>query len=190
MIIPVDYAQINLLFTGNGAPTGAQCTFGILNSVGKTADEICDAVDTALGSSLFENTFSSELTLSGILAKRGPNETGTAALKAVTRIGDLGSAAAVPNTATLAIKNTDLGGRKGRGRMFIPGVVETDVNQAGTLTSTRITSLEGIFSDLIADLATNNVPMVLLHSDSTTPSEVLTLVPSSKVATQRRRLRR
>jgi len=92
-----------------------------------------------------------------------------------------------PNNCALLIKKvTGLGGRKGRGRMFLPVFnfggdnFLANGNLGGGVKTTMDTALAGLLADF---------DWVLLHSDSTPPTPITALVCDPKLATQRRRMR-
>jgi hypothetical protein len=100
-----------------------------------------------------------------------------------------------PNCAVLARKTTARGGRRGRGRMYIPWcVAETGVDEAGQIAGANRTPINTALAAFLTALGVNTVPMVLLHNPGLTapgaPNTVLTLVADPLIATQRRRLGR
>jgi hypothetical protein len=120
------------------------------------------------------------------------------------------SFAMVPrNTAALVQKRTAIGGRRGRGRMFIPGVAREDqIDQAGNFLPTFTTFLTERIVAFRDAMAAGNLGLVLLHNDtevvgysSTTgkpvygpivppaPTPITSLTVAPKAATQRRRMR-
>lgn len=79
--------------------------------------------------------------------------------------------------------------------MFVPwGIAETSLAEDGTITSTQVTTLNTAFGNLLTQLTSNGVPMVLLHnpglSAAGSPNLVTGLRVDPLVATQRRRLGR
>lgn len=108
-----------------------------------------------------------------------------------------GSSAAVPqNTSYLIKKSTDSGGRRNRGRMYIPGVPSGALTGAGVLTNATVTSLNTAATTLKVGGTVHTAfgflgqAQVLHESGSLTPTEITDLTASNMVATQRRRLRR
>jgi hypothetical protein len=109
---------------------------------------------------------------------------------------------AVQNTAYLVHKRSAEGGRRGRGRWYLPGVAEGDVSPAGAVTSGRQTTMNAALVDFLARFGaaglTDMAPVILhgLIGSSTPPPgfgdptliTAMTLDPVA--ATQRRRLRR
>jgi hypothetical protein len=100
-----------------------------------------------------------------------------------------------PNVAVLIHKRTARGGRRGRGRLFMPWFVdETTIDEAGIIAPATVTSLATCVEVFRTALATNGVPMVVLHEPGKTtagaPDVVTSLTVDPLVATQRRRLGR
>lgn len=192
-VIPAGYAQINWSFTGSGLPHGADVTLGVdissyAGNVGAAALQA--AQDWASNIMPFLN---SAVALTNTHVKFGPNTTGPAADNGTTQAGTGATAGMSPNVTFLVHKATLFGGHAGRGRMFVPGVAETSVDQAGQLDGGTVTALQGGFDGLLNDLGTALLIPVLLHSAGsplTTPSTIVDFTVDPKVATQRRRLRR
>lgn len=97
-----------------------------------------------------------------------------------------------PNTAHLVRKLTAGGGRRNRGRMFIPGVSEANVNAVGDLSAGAQTALNTAADQMLANLLATSqiIDVVLFHESSPfTPTSITDLQVQPRVATQRRRLR-
>lgn len=113
--------------------------------------------------------------------------------------GGLSNAPLPQNCAHLVRKRTDSSGRRGRGRLYIPGVPEGEVDSAGNLSTVyrdaMTTSANGLLTDLETGVAgLPATPMVILHRSEgigtePPPTPVVTMVCETKIATQRRRLR-
>jgi hypothetical protein len=70
-------------------------------------------------------------------------------------------------------------------------VAESQTDAGGVLTTASLNAFETAVDAWLADLATRNVPMVLLHNAvETLPTPVVGLTVDVRVATQRRRLRK
>jgi len=193
MIIPAGYAQINAIHTGAGVPTGAQWTIGVdRTAFSGDPQNVAQAFETILlNSGLYANVHS-DCDMTSVLVKFGPNETGPSALEPANEPGTGGTGgAAAP--AFLIHKNTDLGGRAGRGRFFLPGVPETAVGPGGVLASGVTTAVNTALASFWLDMGDENLGLVLLHSEGspiTTPTVITSLSCDPVVATQRRRQRR
>lgn len=100
-----------------------------------------------------------------------------------------------PNCAVLIHKRTSRGGRRGRGRFFLPWAIgEGNVDEAGLVASLQMTSIQTAMTTWLGALSTANVPMVLLHDPGRTspgpPNLVTALTVDKMISTQRRRLGR
>jgi hypothetical protein len=101
-----------------------------------------------------------------------------------------------PNTAYLTRKVTGLGGRRNRGRFYMPGVSEIDVDNTGLLTPTHRTNYQTSVNNWFTqNLAGPEIASHALFHDTpegvpgVAPTDILSLNVQGKVATQRRRLR-
>lgn len=120
------------------------------------------------------------------------NELGPQMLSAAANVSGTKSGEPVPpNCAFLATKRTARGGRRGRGRFFLPPVwvPEHEINAAGVISSGQVTIVQLLLEGLIAEMSAQDIPAVLLHSDGGTPDEITGVTVQSRLATQRRRLR-
>lgn len=190
MIIPDGYAQVNLQYTGVNVPTGAEVTFGVEADGLANATAIGNGVADAVVASTLMANFVNDVVISTIHVKVGPNETGPFADVAVNIPGTTTSPPLPANVSLLVKKSTPLGGRKGAGRMFFPGVPEAAVDDAGNVDGAYLSAVQTDLNALLTQLEAELCPMYLLHGDATTPSQVLALTVLSPAATQRRRLRR
>jgi hypothetical protein len=133
----------------------------------------------------------STLSLVGCLVKYGPNATGPAVLRPALLEGDRDIEIDAPQVTLLIRKTTALGGRANQGRMFHPGVAEGGTQSGGILTVNELVPLQTAFNNFHADFVTQGLPMVLLHNnEELTPTPITALSVETKVATQRRRLRK
>lgn len=187
--IPNGYGQVNLFFTGTGWPSGGEVTFAFRNIANEdpatNAATIRDIIDTRLAEQIPEN-----LTISSILVKHGPNDSGPFDLLGTSIVGTGSSAQVQPNMAILVRKTTGLGGRRGRGRWYWP-VAEDQVDTGGALQSFVVTGMNADCADVLADLTAADLPMMLAHTaEDLTPATVTSMSCQAIAATQRRRLRR
>jgi hypothetical protein len=107
-----------------------------------------------------------------------------------------------PNCAALVHKRTARGGRRGRGRMYIPWTVAIgDASEAGVIIAGTVNSITTACTNWLTAMAASGPgPVVLLHRPSgplvsppTTPGApnvVTSMSCDSLIATQRRRLGR
>lgn len=100
-----------------------------------------------------------------------------------------------PNSAMLLHKRTARGGRRGRGRMYVPWAIgATEVDEAGVIAGATVTAQQTKATAFLSALGSNGVPMVVLHDPGLTatgpPNPVTSLLVDARVGTQRRRLGR
>lgn len=191
MIIPVGYAQVNLKFEGASVPTGAEMTFGLTDLGGDQPIEVAAAVETAWDVANMGQFQAVTIALRNILVKFGPNEDGPSAELGVNYPGTVAGAGVAPSECALIKKITLAGGRKNRGRMFMPGLRDTDIDQSGSLDGNVQSDLQDSWVAFKTSLEGATYTMTLLHTNpADTPTEITTLEVDSVSATQRRRLRR
>lgn len=189
MIIPTGFGQVTLNFAGNGLANPGACVFGIDQAGGVAVDDAAENIYNAFSSTILTR-LTDDITLTSCLVKFGPNTTGPSAEFSGTEAGGLGGSGATSNTAYLVRKNTALGGREGRGRMYLPGVQEASVGSDGLLDTTARDLLQDECDTFRDALGLLTVPLVLLHNSATAPTAVTGLAVQARAATQRRRLRR
>jgi hypothetical protein len=112
---------------------------------------------------------------------------------AVPPNGLLTGSVSSPQVSFLVKKATALSGRANRGRMYIPGVIETDVDDQGKVLPARITAMNAVLldiQDLTDDTSGAITTSVLLHEAGVTPppTTITSLLLSNIVSTQKRRL--
>lgn len=189
-IIPVGFSQLTLGFTGLNQPTGGAVTLGLNQSAISTPAGVLDAIE-ALFTPLHEAIAVESCILSSARVKFGPDATGPFVERTYSIPGDQGTDATGPQVAILVAKVTAFGGREGRGRLYYPGATDASVDASGDLGGGYLTQLQTAFDNFYDGLDTATCIPTLLHSDpANTPDTILEFVVQTKVATQRRRVRR
>jgi hypothetical protein len=112
-----------------------------------------------------------------------------------TTAGGRSLVAPPPNVAVLVHKRSTLGGRRGRGRMFLPWATnESNIDEIGIILNTEVTTLQTAMGVFRGQLSSASCPMVILHDPGKTaagpPTLVSSLTVDPLVGTQRRRLGR
>lgn len=200
------YADCAIQITLGGMPRPAYVTFGVdptdtdpmlvagaINTAAAAAGSLCSVLDnsaTITSVRVSMGTDGSEDVV-GWLSTNSPGTSSKTSLP--------------PNCAVLVHKLTTRGGRRGRGRMFLPWcMTESDVDEAGLINSSVVTGLQTALGAFRANLSAGSNPMVLLHDPSKpstadpprpptsmgAPNLVTTLVVDKLISTQRRRLGR
>jgi len=186
LLIPTGYAQASVHYDFEGHATDdGRVVFGILAA----------AYDQSLAQLIFASWRDSfdVVTSNDCVFLRAEIRTSDDLVFVSTGIaasGTVGGGMAPPNTAYLLRKVTALGGRKHRGRSYVPGVPRSYIDGAGGLTTATTAAVQGGADDFLAFLGAADVSMQLLHTGTETPDEVTAWQADHLVATQRRRLRK
>jgi hypothetical protein len=202
MTTPSGYGQVSMQLTLTGFQRSAYVTFGI-DPADTDPLAIAGAINTAASAA---NSFTSQMDGSVTLTKirvslgtdGGEDLVGELA---GTTVGGRIRTSLPPNCALLVHKTSARGGRRGRGRMYLPWFVdETECDEAGVILPASVTQYQTSMNTFRGALSTGGNPMVLLHQPSepgtvhpTTPGPpnvVTGLVVDRIIATQRRRLGR
>jgi hypothetical protein len=202
LLIPEGFAAVELLLRHVSQTRQAEVTFGIeLASVTGSNTELADQITTD-----YESTLGVRTDI-GVLIGPTVLHIGQSGGEALTIEGTLtGGGArdtnvAPSNCAFLFKKVTARGGRRGRGRFYLPWIVaDAGVDDVGAIDGGEAGPTEDAATDFLLALGDAGSPvgahpMVLLHNSggSTTPGDpdlVTALVGDRLIATQRRRIGR
>lgn len=208
-MLPEGFVRVTWNWTGAGLPRGASTVFVVENAADQDGATIVGNISDALvGSTLMAN-ITDDVRITGWVIKHGPDETGPIFESSVIVAGTQVAASAAPNTSFLIRKSTTLGGRRGRGRMYLPGVPETNVDDAGLLAGAAVSAINTDLGAFLINMTTEGLPLMLEHFPKTewvlnenqqprrvpvagtvpNPTQVVGLTVDPTVATQRRRLR-
>jgi hypothetical protein len=190
------FAEISMRFGRGDLSRPAYITFGIdptATDPSAIASSVALAFNTA-GS--LKDMIDGNVTMTGVRVSLGTDGTEDLVYQSTTTIGCTRSMSSVPpNVALLVHKNTGRGGRRGRGRMFIPwALAGSDAQENGQVNNLLMSTFQGQCNTFLTQLGVQGVPMVVLHGPGLTapgaPNTVLTLTVDPLVSTQRRRLGR
>jgi hypothetical protein len=204
-IIPAGHASLGIELALDLDPEPIYVTFGVsAASPGPEGGDWLGPVGLVEIGTAFRNRFttyvSNKYAVTGVRADFGHiPEAVTTEVPLSLRFGSAGSP--LPqNCAIILRKTSQLGGRRNTGRMFVPGILEGDVTENGTVTSATISQWQAAADGFLADVnnATGVGNMVILHSADFTPpppgfpapTPVVGLKVLPAIGTQRRRLRR
>lgn len=192
-IIPPGYAQVTVPLAHVAVSRAAAVVFGVDAGGQPDPDLLADSVQARFNTA-FGGIIDSNVTIGPtrvVVGQDGGENTQGAASGQVagTRTGET----VTPQVAVLFKKRSNRGGRRGSGRMYLPFALnETDVTEAGTLTSATVTANNTRGATFLSGLAADSTELVILHSVGQTtpglPNVVTTLVCDPICATQRRRL--
>jgi hypothetical protein len=196
MPTPPGFANVSAQLTLAGLARPAYVTFGI-NPTDTSPQIVANKVLISMTSAgSFMSRMDSSVTLSQIRVSLGTDGSEDLVGQVTgTTVGSIAGGGTPPQVAVLLHKVTTRGGRRGRGRMFIPWwAPETNVDEAGLIDTSILDDLQAAADNFLAALLTNGVPMYLLHDPGKTaegpPNEVLGLTVDRLTSTQRRRLGR
>lgn len=193
--IPVGYGQARAMYLRLGATRPSVVTWGYdmpsadpsvhANDIYVRMTNVnrpCAAVNMSSDWS-FLGVQVTEMTDTGELSGSYMNTvTGTGALPALP-----------PNVAVLINKSTGAGGRRNRGRLYVPPVFPSEGNfdRGGVIAPASLASLQTWWDGVYGDLNALGLGMRILHENPPfTPTIVTSLEVQSLCATQRRRLRK
>lgn len=202
MATPPGFVAASMQFKLTGLNRPAYITFG-LDPTGTSTDAILTAIATAWGvagsiNSVMDNNVTNTLITVRYGQDGGEDLVDT---RTVAVAGTVNATTLPANCALLVHKRTARGGRRGRGRMFIPWVVpEPDCDEAGNILASKLPTYATALETFRLNLSSGGNPMVVLHKPSEAgtehptamgaPDPVLELRPDAIISTQRRRLGR
>lgn len=196
VLIPVGYGEGVWIFRGPGATKNCTMTMGFhdgsVSTAGTVAGDLYDAVNSGVSDNLCEAT--SMVVGWQLLGTDFTYMDDSGPILGSYRVTTTGTKSGSPlptNCAFLASKGTATGGRKGRGRWFIPPFMlgESGVDGNGIIDSGILPTLQGYLDAVMAQFVTLDLHPVLLHSTAGTPAPITALTLQSQLATQRRRMR-
>lgn len=189
--IPDGFAQARIFWSITGDPEPVEITFGIDSGAASDADTLAEFIYTSWIAQFTAATFWDGAVLTKVTVtmnvggdlidgEHTPNTVGSAAFNPMSM-----------SVCMLLKKRTAAGGRKNRGRCYLPNVFlgELSVTPAGLILNVLVDDTTDRWSNFIVALAAGAVPMVILHGDSSAPTGVIDGSCELYVATQRRRQR-
>lgn len=197
IVIPAGAAQLSFRFLVDSDPEEMVTTLGVVLSDPPSTPAVCaQFAYTAWVAAFPAADMADTYTFVGVTAAVGTGDDPILGEYVVPLAGTNVLSPPPNNTAVLVRKQTALGGRRNRGRMFIPpfNLSELNVNGAGVLASSFQTGMAGALNDLEAELTDAAGPfesLALFHSSAPFDATVVSnLVLQTRVATQRERMRR
>lgn len=197
-IIPPGFADCAVEIVHTALARPAYVTFGVAVPGGTTdPDVIAEDVATAFTA---PNSMSDRLdtgcTVTTVTCRVGQDAGDPRIGVFAPNKAGVGLANAVPvNVAALIHKRTNFGGRRGRGRIFMPWCLDdTEVDEGGAIGVAARADLQANADVFLNVFALGGYSMVVLHSpgqsSASVPFPVTSLTVDPRVSTQRRRLGR
>ena len=184
------FSQVSLDWEGSFLHETATVVFGVGNETDMSPSAVAGAVMNALGDSSFDDLYALGNSIRKCRVKNGPTDTGPSAETTTNLEGTQTGEGATANLALLVKKHSIIGGPRNRGRMYIPCQTEDNFDPQGLVDPGYALAAASVMTDVLANLALADVPMVILHTD---PGDAPTAVDACSIdslgATQRRRMR-
>lgn len=199
--IPINFAQVTFVQRMAGDVDPYNCTIGIDARLAAGDNE---AVLFQCAAAWVQHILagqSTDMTLESVRGTFGTDGVDPILVEFPSGAQGAASAAMLPqNCALLVRKNTALGGRRNRGRMYIPGIVpEGQVNNVGIITPQVFNGLQVQMNNFLKSISgegnEGDLPLVpvVLHNFKLgaplDPTPITSLSVQNPIATQRRRLR-
>lgn len=196
--IPVGYGEASIIHSGANGTQPFVVTIGL--DLELYPDNYVLAANDVMASYLanFRNVLHNSMAVERVLLAIGQaDHTSPTVSSDLPSVHGLRDSSNVPiNCAVILNKSTPTLGRKGRGRMFLPGMLtEGDVGLSGGLDNPTIADFNDRASDWLTALQEGDetypaLPPVLLHSDpADDPSVITSLLCAPIVGTLRKRIR-
>lgn len=198
LIIPPGFGNAAIVMTSTVGTPPLVTTIGVdMSNAGGAHVDVANVVMSAYANSIGTTTDSS-ITVSHVTLTVGQDGPGGSVDSDLPPIPCTRSGSSTPvSLAAIIRKSTNDLGRRGRGRMFLPGVLtQTEVGEDGVIPSVRVGTLQTAvsdFYDLLAestDPTTGPLPPVLFHSAAPAdPSPITGLTVAPLVGWIRGRIR-
>lgn len=192
-IIPPGYAECSIEFWLAGYLRPAVITqgFKINGSVGSSYN-VADQFDLAFAGT-FAALYDTNVTMRNAKAVIGQDGADPIVQVSTTQTtGTVSRESIAPALALMVTKNTNLGGRKHRGRNYLPwSLGDGDVAENGAIAQPRLNTWQTALDNYMAAILDPSTDLldepVLLHTDPTLPTPVTSFTPNPAIRTQRRR---
>lgn len=195
LVIPPGFAQGLLRWQQTSQTKEYLCTIGLDLDGNPAADDVASELRGAWSSSFAASTLATDYAFLGatvyIGQDGGPPLVGESIIPVT---GTSAGSRTTQNVAILVRKRTAFGGRRNRGRMYVPAgyLTEAGVGSDGTLDNTFRSTFQTNINAFLTTLPAVGViaGACILHSTGLVgPTAVTSLTVEAKVATQRKRLR-
>lgn len=196
MPTPLGYSDVSCWVTIATSTRPSAFTFGVSSGEQTAAETHADVVASLQVASGIRTKLANTAAFSRVRVSTGTDDDEDVVFDgAMNQPGSSIVETTPPNVALLVHKRTARGGRRGRGRLFMPWFLnEAKVTSSGMVDPAEQVALQTPFNLWLADLASRGIPMVLLHQGGDTPPGPPNLVTSlaidPMISTQRRRLGR
>ena len=196
VIVPEGFSNVTLLWLSNGAPRYKTISFGVTGPIADPDDAqtIADNMFgyfTAAGRPCVAANMVNTWSFEGVSVTQTVDGFPVLGQHFVHIQGTKTGPSDSSNTAMIVKKRTSAGGRRNRGRMFMPAAAldETVIDQNGFISAASVTLLQAMWDSVYGAIVGALYIPVLFHSDGGVPTGVTQFSVESQVGTQRRRMR-
>lgn len=198
MAVPEDFYEITIIWQADGTAKEFTSSFGAadLSVTPRTATEMAsDAYDalSATGAPCASGSMMDDYSFLGISCALGTATGDIVGQRLATISGTVNDACPPSNCAALVNKSTALGGRRYRGRFFVPvaEINEGAVDQLGVISGSTLTAFAGHWVDAYDNLVAADIIPHLFHqgAGAPVPTVITAFTAQTQLATQRRRMR-
>ena len=190
MPVPSGFGLVSYVFAGEGAgPGGAMVTLGVDHAFDESPTDLATELAVAYQANIHPLLSSAVQHVETRLRIGTPEGEVVQSVFSAFDGGGTGQNLP-PNCAWPVTKYSAFGGRANRGRWFLPGVNEPQVDSTGTISSGAVEDMsEGLIA-FLSDLAAADFTPVIFHSDTElTPTVILAMLSGNKIYTRGTRLR-
>lgn len=202
VVIPANFFHISFIHEVTGVDDQVINTLGIGVGAGTSTEANFVDLADAWATNIVIPIMSNATTFTRMLVR---DSTGVVLDIDRADVGTSGTSIVPVNCAAVVEKRTGIGGRRNRGRVFIPGIPESQVNEAGLLETTYRDGIDADFVAFQSDVEAIDPGewfTFILHSkgwdgavepadpgNAPAPSLITSWVTKPGIGTQRRRLR-
>jgi hypothetical protein len=194
--VPQGYAEVAFRQIQSGDNEEMLCTIGLaVDQLEAMSQAGAEAIANAWSNTI-RTVQTTELAFRGCYVNMGPDGLGMRYVVDRNVAGGVNMPPCVQNTAVLLKKSTALGGRRNRGRMYVPGIPEGKVFGNGQMVGVDHAAWNTQAINLRAELAALSFvgECVIFHTtvagaEGIAPTAIVSMSADTRVATQRRRLR-
>lgn len=192
--IPPGFGNCRFVFQCSGIVDEMGFSLGIVPPGGTTAVDAAQEMSNFFNGQIWDSGAAASVDYTWLRTEVTLMTT-EGALIGVDAINGAGVAAPAVAAANLAIiiqKVTAVGGRKNKGRLFMPAgfIPETQVNSAGVLLPLFAAARGTEWNTMLGEMITNGYSAQLYHTDpADEPTQITGFVALSLCGTQRRRMR-
>lgn len=194
VVVPPGFANCRFVFTCTGVSDPMGFSIGCVSVTVGTAQGLAVAMTNAFNGGVWDggdnagNDWTWTETQVALETEAGP----IIGVEVVNSPGQLTAFNPPATVCILVSKQTELGGRRNRGRTYLPAglLFENEVDSAGRLTTGAAGAATSRMNAFRAAAELDGVDLVLFHSTAPlTPTPIVGFSASALIGTQRRRIR-